>query len=126
MMFSPPIVKIRAAIAKIQPKHRFLILAGISAVLNLTSWLWIYFKIPAGAFPFILHYNIYFGRDLLGDRWQLFRAPFTGLAVMAVNFAVAWVVLTKDRFLAWMILAATIALEALLVYASGVIVSINS
>lgn len=103
-----------------------MILAGISVVLNLASWLWIYFKVPAAAAPFILHYNIFFGRDLLGERWQLFQAPFTGLVIMAVNFTLGWLLFAKDRFLTWMILAATIACEALLVYASGVIISINS
>lgn len=103
----------------------FWILLGISFLINIISWAWLYFAVPKGSFPFILHYNIYFGRDLLGERLALFQIPLVGLVILTINFALGYFLFNKDKFLAWVVLASTIALELLVLYASGIIISVN-
>lgn len=46
----------------------------------------------------ILHYNMVFGVDLIGSKWQLIRLPAGGLLILTVNALVSWLSYRGDRF----------------------------
>ncbi|MBI2633757.1 MAG: hypothetical protein HYW80_00415 [Parcubacteria group bacterium] len=110
----------------IKPKSFFWLLVGASLTLNLASWLWMYLRIPQGSYPFILHYNIYFGQDLLGPRYLLFQIPFLGLTVLGVNLLLASSLFEKSRPYAWLVLGATLVIEMVILYASLIVVYVNT
>lgn len=110
----------------IKPKSFFWLLAGCSLVINLSSWLWMQFRIPQGSYPFILHYNIYFGQDLLGPRYLLFQIPLLGLAVLGVNLLLASSLFEKSRSYAWLVLGTTLVIEMIILYASLIVVYVNT
>ncbi|MBI1974815.1 MAG: hypothetical protein HYS57_00460 [Parcubacteria group bacterium] len=107
-------------------KNAFWVVVAFSAFLNIVSWIWIYLKVPGGSFPFIVHYNIYFGHDLLGERIALFQLPLTGTLILFINATLGRMLLGKKAFWGWVVLFATVLWEAFVLYGSWIIVSINS
>lgn len=72
-------------------RDKFILIAVCSAIgLNLLAWLFLAVKIPRSAEPIVLHYNIYFGPDLIGDWYRAFLAPALGLAIFGLNFFLAY------------------------------------
>lgn len=72
-------------------RDRFILIAGwLSVCLNLLAWLLLAFKIPRGLESVILHYNIYFGPDLIGAWYRAFLAPLLGLMIFGLNFLLAY------------------------------------
>lgn len=47
-----------------------------------------YFIHPTGT-PIVLHYNVYFGVDLLGVWWQAYALPFLGMLFVIGHFFLA-------------------------------------
>ena len=47
-----------------------------------------YFIRPSGT-PIVLHYNVYFGVDLLGVWWQAYALPFLGILFLFGHFFLA-------------------------------------
>jgi len=81
----------------------------ISIVLNLILWAGLYYKIQPfsylteyGTIP--LHYNLYFGIDLLGKWYTAFVLPFFGLIVIIVNNIIAYNLFVRERFLSYFLL----------------------
>lgn len=109
-----------------QPKTIFWTLASFSALLNLGSFLWMYFKVPADAYPFIAHYNIYFGQDILGSKLMLFQIPLAGLVILILNTVLAWILFEKARFFSWVLGVATLLMQLFILYGSAIIIFVNS
>jgi len=107
------------------PKILFWSFAGFLFLLNVFIWLWMYFKVPSGTYPLIIYYNIYFGQDLLGSKPFLFQIPATGLIMLFANIAIAWSLFEKKRSVAWVVLGATLAMQLVILYASGIIIYVN-
>ena len=50
-------------------------------ILNVVNWGLIAYFIRPVDFPIILHYNVYFGVDVIGDWWQVYYLPLIGLLI---------------------------------------------
>ena len=62
----------------------------ISVLLTLGSFAAVYYFIYRGAREvIILHYNVYFGIDIIGSPWQAFVVPGAPLAFFIVNLILA-------------------------------------
>jgi hypothetical protein len=74
----------------------------------------------------ILHYNVYFGVDLIGERWQAFLIPSFSLAFVAVNTLLAgWLYAKGERMASYMLLFASCAVGAGTFFACASIALIN-
>lgn len=94
-------------------------------VLNIASWLMLYLGIPQTDELVVLHYNIFFGVDLL-DTWiKLFYVPGSGLAILLVNGGLAWAIIKRNVFLARMALWASAVLQAIALVAVILLVLVN-
>lgn len=71
----------------------------ISLLLNLGLWLLLYSKIKPQDAPVMLHYNIYFGIDLIGAWYQVFLLPGSGLAIFLINFGLSFIIHKRDKVL---------------------------
>lgn len=74
-------------------KHpRFLRFTLLALAINLITWVGLYIVFPPTGDVVVLHYNIYFGVDLLGEWYRLLYIPITGTAVLILNavFALYW------------------------------------
>jgi hypothetical protein len=47
-----------------------------------------------------LHYNIIFGVDLVGNWWQIYYFPATGILIILLNYFFSAVAYKFDKFLA--------------------------
>ena len=77
-------------------------------ILNGINWGLIAFFISPVDFPIVLHYNVYFGVDVIGAWWQLYFLPAIGLIIMIVNTVLGYLFYQKkERIVAHLLMLAT-------------------
>ena len=83
-----------------------------SLALNLGNWLFIAFFIRPVDFLIILHYNVYFGVDLIGSWWQMYLMPLIGLLIALVNAFLGYLFYQrKERIVAHLLMLATFIVQ---------------
>jgi len=79
---------------------------------NFGNWAAIAYFIRPVDFPIILHYNIYFGVDVIGAWWQVYFLPLIGLAILSVNTVLGYLFYQqKERIVAHLLLLATLIVQ---------------
>ena len=97
----------------------------VSAILNLMTWIFLYWQIQPQVEPVVLRYNIYFGINLIGPWWQVFWWPLLGLIILIVNFILANWMLRNNRFLSYFLVYTATLCQILLAVVSFFAVLIN-
>jgi len=97
-------------------------------VLNLLSWLFVYFfftKVSQSLI--ILHYNVDFGVDLIGDVKNIFIIPALGLFIIIFNLIISSLFLENKhfKFVTHLLLASATLVNLFLLLALGPIYLIN-
>lgn len=101
------------------------LLAG-TIFLNVSNWVLMAVFIRPVDFKIILHYNVYFGVDLIGDWWQPYILPSMGTLFLAVNLMVAHRFYgRKERIASYILLLASLMIQAGLIIASSATALIN-
>lgn len=96
------------------------------AVVNLTNWAALKIFIQPVDLPIIIHYNVYFGVDMLGDWKNLFLLPAVGLFLFLVNISLAlYFYRRKERIASYLLLMATLMIQLSLIVASTSLIIIN-
>jgi hypothetical protein len=97
-----------------------------SLFLNAINWGLIAFFIRPVDFPIILHYNVYFGVDLIGPWWQVYFLPLTGLLILTVNAIVGYKFYgIKERTATHLLMLATFIAQVALTIAVASLIVIN-
>jgi len=87
----------------------------------------LYYMFGHGGEEFVvLHYNIYFGIDLVGEWYRVFNIAYLGLTIFLVNFILGGLVYLKEKIVANFLTLGTFFCLGLLSVASLLIVLINS
>lgn len=95
-------------------------------MLNVASWIAIVFFLRPVDFPVILHYNVYFGVDVIGPWWQIYFLPIIGLLVLLVNSALGFLFYEqKERIVGHLLMLATFIVQIVVVIAVASILMIN-
>jgi len=77
-------------------------------ILNAANWGLIAFFIRPVDFPIILHYNVYFGVDVIGAWWQVYFLPLVGLAILGINAILGYLFYQqRERIVAHLLMLAT-------------------
>lgn len=98
----------------------------MSLVLNLTIWGVLAFFIRPVDFPIILHYNVFFGVDIIGSWWQVFFLPGMGLFILIFDTILAYMLFQKkERIAAYTFLLAAFFIQAGVAIAVASIILIN-
>ncbi len=93
---------------------------------DFVNWGVLGFFIRPVDFPIILHYNVYFGVDLIGNWWQVFFLPAVGTIILTVNSLLAYFFYRqKERIASYLLLLAAFIVQAGISIASASIVLIN-
>ncbi len=71
---------------------------------NILSWVFLIYFIKPSAYPLPLHYNIYFGVDLIGAYSRIFTLPLVGFLIILMNFILAFWFYLKDRLVSYILL----------------------
>jgi len=106
------------------PITQWLLIASL--FINLADWAALAFFIRPVDFPIILHYNVYFGVDVIGDWWQSYALPFTGSVILIVNFILAGCFYgRRERIASYILLIAALAVQAGVAIAEAGVILIN-
>lgn len=63
-----------------------------------------------------LHYTVFFGIDLVGERWNIFVFPAVGLVIISINTLLAWLSYKPVRFASHLLLWGTVTALVLLLF----------
>ncbi len=87
-------------------------------LINGTGWGLVIWKIRPSDLPVYLHYNIYFGVDLIGNWYQLYLYPAGGLLVIVINYLLMFFLYRREynKSLIYSLGLATIILQAFLLW----------
>lgn len=93
---------------------------------DLVNWGVLGFFIRPVDFPIILHYNVYFGVDLIGSWWQVFFLPAAGTIILAINSLLAYFFYRqKERIASYLLLLAVFIIQIGISIAAASIILIN-
>ncbi|NIP32637.1 hypothetical protein GWN91_02975 [Candidatus Saccharibacteria bacterium] len=100
----------------------------IAIILQIGLWVLIIAKIVpiAGQADFLsLHYNIYFGIDLIGSWYKIFTVPIVGLIFLIINICLIVVLYQREKFLSYFLAASNFLISLGLFVALTLIVLLN-
>lgn len=81
-------------------------------LINFGNWGAIAYFIRPVDFPIILHYNVYFGVDVIGAWWQVYFLPTIGLVILSVNTVLGYLFYRqKERIVAHLLILATFIVQ---------------
>ncbi|PIS42465.1 MAG: hypothetical protein COT24_03415 [Candidatus Kerfeldbacteria bacterium CG08_land_8_20_14_0_20_40_16] len=92
---------------------------------NIGIWVLIYLYIQPNNEPISLHYNIYFGIDLIGEWYKLYFIPLSGLIIILVNYLVSAIIYSSKMVLAYLVIGVTAFVQILLGLAAILIILVN-
>ena len=93
---------------------------------NLANWGAIAYFIRPVDFPIILHYNVYFGVDVIGAWWQMYFLPLIGLVILCVNAVLGNLFYQqKERIVAHLLMLATFIVQICITIAVSSLLLIN-
>jgi hypothetical protein len=71
-----------------------------SAFVNIAGWASMAYFIRPVDFPIILHYNVYFGVDIIGSWWQAYFLPAMASFILAVNLVLSYLFFRRKERIA--------------------------
>lgn len=97
-----------------------------SLFLNVANWgLVAFFNRPVD-FPIILHYNVYFGVDVIGAWWQVYFLPAIGLIILLINAILGFLFYNqKERMVAHLLMLASFIVQIIMTIAVSTLLMIN-
>ncbi len=110
-------------------RDKFFQLVFLPAIgINLIIWLLLYFNFfPLREFGEVvpLHYNVYFGIDLIGKWYKIFTIPLAGFFIILINLILYSFIYLKEKIIKYFLGVATLISQILLLIAAFVMVLIN-
>jgi len=101
-------------------------LLAIILFLNAVSFIILSIFIKKTSSLVILHYNVYFGVDLIGDWWQIYIMPVMGVFFALINiFLAKYFYQQEERIGAYCLMLASLFVEVGIIIASISMILIN-
>lgn len=99
-------------------------LLALSVFSNVCNWTALLIFIKPVDLPVILHYNVYFGVDMIGNWKETFVSPLLGLFIILINFPLAlFFYVNKERIASHILMIASLMIQlGLLVYSMSLII----
>ena len=106
--------------------HIIIWLLILGFITNLINWIILRIWVKSVDFSIILHYNVYFGVDLIGDYQQVYVLPTIGLILLCINCILSlYFYQQKERIASYVLLLAMLMIQLSLVVASTSVILIN-
>src|SRR3989344_6114574 len=96
-----------------------------SLLVNILVWLILVRLIRNFSESIIFHYNIYFGVDLLGNWYEIFWLPASGLFIIFLNFILASLFSEKEKIISYFLVSASSLVQVLIFLASLPVIFIS-
>lgn len=97
----------------------------LSFFLNFALWGFLFWRIRPQEEPLYLHYNIYFGIDLIGPWYQIYYIPLSGLAFILVNMLISLMLYRKEMVISYFLMAAAVLCQFFLALGAFSVIYIN-
>jgi len=106
------------------PVATWLVISGL--VVNVADWLTLRFLLRPVTDAVILHYNVYFGVDMIGEPDQAYWLPAIGLILFMINFLFSiYFYAKKERIATHILLMASLMIQLSLMVAIASVIIIN-
>lgn len=98
----------------------------LNLFINVVSWFILLIFIKPVDFSVILHYNVYFGVDVIGDWWKIFLLPALGLFLFFLNLLLSiYFYQQEEKVAAYLLMFVSFLAQLSLIIASMNIILIN-
>ncbi len=97
----------------------------IGALINVGMWAAVFFIVEPVSQPIILHYNVYFGVDAIGDWKNVFFFPALAVAVFGVNVVLSRFFFYKEKLAAYLFAGMALVIQLVMVVGLGSVILIN-
>ncbi len=94
-------------------------------LVNIVLWVLLLLKFWNFGEYIILDYNIYFGISMLGPWYQILIMPLLGLAVIAVDFLLAFKVYLKNILVSYFLIFAALGFNLIMLAAGLFLIFVN-
>lgn len=101
------------------------ILMSSSLILNIGLFLFLYFFIRQNNIPIVLHYNVNWGVDYLGEVKNIFILPLVGMFIFLLNGFLAANLWRKNKTLSYFFTATILLVQFFLVISGIALYIIN-
>lgn len=83
---------------KIFIKNKLILISSFfTLIINIIIWLVIALKIGKPVEPIALHYNIYFGIDMIGYWYRMLILPLSGFLILFFNLIISYILFKKNN-----------------------------
>ncbi|MFA6254727.1 MAG: hypothetical protein WC675_01685 [Patescibacteria group bacterium] len=96
-----------------------------SLIANIILWLFLVWQARNFSDLIFLHYNIYFGIDLLGPWHQIFFLPLFGLGFLVINLLISLIFYQRERILSYFLVGTASLLQFIFILAGVFITLVN-
>jgi len=96
----------------------------VSVGINLFFWIFLILKLNKLEDIVPLHYNIYFGIDMIGSKAELLKMPALGLFILLVNIFLAFRIYKHERVNAYFLLFGNSLVQIFLLIAGILIINL--
>ena len=108
-------------------KNRLIVnLTALSLLLNLSLWIYFFQNKKESDYPIILHYNLIFGVDYLGDYEKIYFVSFVGLILILFNSILGYILYNKEKLASYFLVFSALIVQIFLIVAGYLIIGINS
>ncbi len=107
-------------------KDRLIVnLTALSLLLNMSLWIYFFQNKKESDYPIILHYNLIFGVDYLGNYEKIYFISFVGLILILFNSILGYILYNKEKLASYFLILAAFIVQVFLLVAGYLIVGIN-
>lgn len=92
--------------------------------LNLLIWIFIIWRFFSKEEVIPLHYNVYFGVDLVGKRLEIFKLPIIGFFILIINFILSLIIHKDEKLASYILLFVALFCQLILLLGSFLILNI--
>lgn len=92
---------------------------------NLGMWVAIWWIVEPTDRPIILHYNVYFGVDAIGDWRNIFLMPALAAAILLANAVLSRFFYYKERLASYLFAGMALLVQLLMMVGLGSVILIN-
>lgn len=96
------------------------------AILNVGHLLFVALALKNIPAVLVLHSNIYFGIDLIGERYYIIIIPLAGLLISFIHYWLARMFYSHDKVLAYFLIIGVTLLQFILFINTWLIININT
>ena len=108
-------------------KNKLIIrLTVLSLLLNISLWFYFFQNKIESDYPIILHYNMIFGVDCLGNYEKIYLISFVGLILLLFNSILGYILYNKEKLASYFLVFSTFVVQIFLIVAGYLIIRINS